>query len=399
MRAAAGRAPTTSGVSRVLSFGIYSDRPEYPRHANLLGGLREWGVEVLECRDPMAEDSAARLRSATSLGGALRFAAGLARSYVRLAGRFPRVPRVEAVLVGYPAWFHVHLARRLRRRFHPEAVLVQDVFFPLHEALVGDRGVLREGGLPARFVRAVERSSYLASDALLIDTAAHGDSLSARYSVPRQRVEPVWAGSTFPPAPEPVNPGPAGGPFRVVFVGTYIPLHGVEVILEAARRLRAEPGIRFEVVGSGQVRERVLSRCREEELANVAFRDWVAAGDLRDLYRCHDLGLGIFGTTEKAASVIPIKVFDLCAAGVPFVTADTPGVREAFRHGENAWLVPSGEPEALARAILHLRAHPELRKSLAHAGHRTARECFSPHAIGRQVLRAIEGARASRPGT
>lgn len=399
MTPAGGAGAERPRLPAVLSFGIYSTRPEYPRHVNLLAGLRSVGVPVAECRDPMADRPGDRLRSAASAGGALRFGASLVRSCVRLARQFPREPAVEAVLVGYPSWFHLHLAERLRSRFQRGAVLVQDVFFPLHDALVSDRGLLREGGLPARLVRRLEEGAYRSSDGLLIDTATHGDALSARYGLARERVSAVWVGSTFPAAPEPVAPGPPDGAFRVVFVGTYIPLHGIEVILEAARRLRGVAGLTITIVGTGQLRDRVHSRCRDEALSNVSLRDWVDAAGLRDLYRSHDLGLGVFGTTEKASRVIPIKVFDMCAAGIPFATADTPAIREAFRHGENAWLLPAGSGEALAGAILHLRAQPGLRRFLAEGGHRTAREVFSPRSIGEQALRAIEEARARRFGT
>ncbi|MDW7709329.1 MAG: glycosyltransferase family 4 protein [Deferrisomatales bacterium] len=385
------------GVQRVLSFGVYSKRPEYPRHLNLLAGLRERGVEVLECHETLAERFGQRLQTVTGAGGALRFGAGLLLTYPRLARRFPRRDAVDAVLVGYPGIFHVHLARLLRDRFQPGAALVLDVFAPLYDTLVHDRRLLSETGLPARLLRFWERRACGAPDALVIDTATHANHLASTCRLPREKIFPVWVGPTFPPARDPVVAATARNDLRVVFVGTYIPLHGIEVILDAARRLRGVAEVRFAlVVGSGQLGKRLEARCREWDLGNVRLREWVDAGELRDLYRNHDIGLGIFGDTEKASRVIPIKVFDLCAAGLPVITSDTPAIREAFRQGENACLVPPADPEALARAILKLRDQPQLRTALAQGAYRTGGEDFSERRIGEQALQAIRAGRSTR---
>ncbi len=132
------------------------------------------------------------------------------------------------------------------------------------------------------------------------------------------------------------------------------------------------------------------NRARDWKLHNVRFRGWINSHQLGEFIRSFDVSLGIFGTTEKASKVIPHKVFDACAAGVPFITADTPAIREAFKHGENAYLVPPGDPKALATAILHIKDNPDLRRRLATGAHRTSQEIFSLNRIGRDLAAAFE---------
>jgi glycosyltransferase involved in cell wall biosynthesis len=380
---------------RVLSFGIYSKRPEYPRQRNLLAALVAAGVEVDECHYPMAESFDERLAVLRGFGR-IRWFVRLLASWSSLALGFLEAKDADVILVGHPGYFHVHLARGLRLFRHRRALLVHDVFFSLYEAVVEDRGLLRRGGAAASLLRAFEILSYRAAELLLVDTSTHADHLARQFRIPRERFQPVLPGPACPPSrAEEGREGPPE-PFRVLYVGTFIPLHGVEVILGAARRLLPEQAIRFRLVGSGQLRQSMESLAREWRLENVRFDEWVETSRLGSLIRSHDLSLGIFGTTTKAARVIPFKVFDVCAAGGAFVTADTPAVREVFRHEENAYLVPAGDPDALARAIRILKEDGELRMEIARGAFELARTRFAPKAVGAELSAGFAARRSLR---
>jgi len=66
-----------------------------------------------------------------------------------------------------------------------------------------------------------------------------------------------------------------------------------------------------------------------------------------------------------------VALIEAMAAGVPVVSTDVGGVGDLVVHGETGWLVPPGDPPALARAIQGLLADPALRARLAVAA-RTA---------------------------
>lgn len=99
--------------------------------------------------------------------------------------------------------------------------------------------------------------------------------------------------------------------------------------------------------------------------------------------------LGIFGTTPKAARVIPNKVFDALAIGRPVITSDTPAIREAFIHGENIWVVPAGDEKALAEAIITLKNDKALREHLAVNGYTLFKERFSIESISINIAKII----------
>jgi glycosyltransferase involved in cell wall biosynthesis len=80
-------------------------------------------------------------------------------------------------------------------------------------------------------------------------------------------------------------------PFRVVYFGQYIPLHGVNYIVEAAKLLEEHPearevllpssAIRFELVGDGQTYPEATSLAERLQVQNVTFRrTWLSPEDL-----------------------------------------------------------------------------------------------------------------------
>ncbi len=366
---------------RVISFGIYSKRPEYPRHRNLVAGLEARGVEVLECHYAMESTFGERLRSSATAAGGIGFAFKLLRSRIELARRFRALPQADAVLVGYPSLFHVRLARRLAARRMPAARIVADVFAPVYETVVVDRGLKPPTSPAARLLYALERRACTAADVCLLDTDTHADYVAREFRLPREKMARVLVGSLFPPYPAPPPLKPANKPFTVLFVGTFIPLQGVETVVEAAQRLGERRDIRFVLVGEGQTRAQVEALVRRWQLPNVELRGWIDPAQMGPLMRSYSVSLGIFGTGAKAARVVPHKVFDACAAGVPVVTADSAAARELLVDGESALLVPAGDGEALAHAISRLEADEALRAVLATAGLKLARERMVPERL------------------
>ena len=373
---------------KILYFGIYSKGIEYPRNNNLIRGLRLNGVDVVEAHFELAGSFQRRMDIVKNPLEFARFFLGLIASFIALMWKFMWSPRVDAVIVGHPGYFHIHLAWFLRFLFQRRVVLVYDVFIPLYEMLIEDRGLLKSDSLFARLIHRFERSCCRYADLCLIDTEEHCQYIVEEYGLFPEKVSRIFVGSTIDQnfdSPRVVS----HEIFRILFVGTYIPLHGIDIILKAIRYLAGDPDISFSLVGSGQLRERMESLAQKWGLSNVVFQDWIPTEHLGAFIRSFDLSLGIFGITPKTARVIPSKIYDICAAGVPFITADTPAVREVFKHGENAYLIPAGNPEALAEAIRYLKANRNLRDKIAEGARQTGEGIFSLKEIGNDLINAV----------
>jgi glycosyltransferase involved in cell wall biosynthesis len=343
---------------RVLYFGTYER--SYPRNAQVISCLRRAGVEVVERHEPVWEGREHKWTA--GLGAAARLAAAEARLLHRLEGD------VDAVVVGYPGHADLPAARRLGRP------VVFNPLVSLEDTLVGDRGRFRNGSLPARALRALDRLAFSRADLVVADTAAQAElfrGLGAR------RVAVCFVGAEerlFRPGWRPEEP------FTALFVGKLIPLHGLETIAEAAR---LAPEVRFRIVGSGQVPLRGLP-------SNAEHVAWIAYEQLGGEYHRAGCALGIFGTSEKAARVIPNKAFQALACGTPLVTADTPAARELLADGESALLVPPGDPAALAAAVRKLASDAGLRARLSAGGLAAYRERASEEVLGAHWRKLVE---------
>ena len=333
----------------------------------MISCLRGAGVEVVERHEPVWEGTRDAWRA--GLGTALR----LARAELRLLRR-PR-GRYDAVLVGYPGHFDLPAARRAARG----APVLFNPLVSLADTLVSDRARFRAGSLPARALSLVDRRALRAADVVVADTEQHARFFAELADL--ERVEVCFVG-----AEERVfRPGPPGAFTHALFVGKLIPLHGVETILEAAR---LAPELPFRVVGTGQ-----LDGLLAKRPANVEWVPWVEYERLAGELHGAGAALGIFGTSEKAARVIPNKAFQAIACATPLITADTPAARELLVDGESALLVPPGDAHALADALRRLASNDALRARIATGGLAAYRRHASEDVLGRRWLSIIERAR------
>jgi glycosyltransferase involved in cell wall biosynthesis len=183
----------------------------------------------------------------------------------------------------------------------------------------------------------------------------------------------------------------------VLYVGGFLPLHGVDVILGAAERLSVEggPAVVFDLVGDGIEYHAMRARAAQAGLTNVVFHGRRPLDELARRMAGAHVVLGVFQRDGEGERVIPNKVVQGLAAGRCIVTAASEASCELLVHDQNAVLVPPGDPGALARALAALADDPARRTRLAAAGRAMARTTLSPEATARQLLIAL-GARTER---
>ncbi|MGD0373124.1 MAG: glycosyltransferase [Streptosporangiaceae bacterium] len=360
---------------RVLVFGTY-DTSMHPRVATIAAGLRKCGAEVAECNAPLGLDTAARVDMLARPWRAPALLARLARRWTTLARAARRMPVPDVVIVGYLGHFDVHLARLVFRR----VPVVLD-----HLVGASDTGRDRrlDGGPRQALLRMIDSAALRAADIIVVDTDEHLAALPPRHQA-RAVVVPVGAPAAWHAAARPDDGRDAPGPLRVVFYGLYTPLQGTPVIGAALGRIAGAP-IEVTMIGNGQDE----AEARAAAAANHAVRwlDWVPAAELPALVAGHQVCLGIFGTGDKALRVVPNKVFQGAAAGCAVVTSDTAPQRRAL--GDAAVLVPPGDPEVLAAALLRLAGDRAELGRLRQQAHELAIDQFAPERIVAPLAKEI----------
>lgn len=374
---------------KICYFGTYSAGEGYPVNRVLIEGLRRAGATVWECNVPLAGDggqaSPERWKSAQGPLARTRLAARWGLAWARLVKRWMTGPASDVVIVGYLGQLDIFLAKILTRR-----PVVLNALLSLHDTVVHDRRLIAERSIGARVLHGVDRLACRVADLVLLDTRAHIDYFRAEFGLPETKVYRVPVGSDRAARPE--SPRPPGAPCRVLFVGTFIPLHGVETILDAAERLRdGDVPVLVRLIGRGQEGSAIAERVRRRHRSHVEVVDrWISGEEYGQELADADICLGIFGSTAKAQRVIPSKVYDALAAARPIITADTPAARELLTHGEDAWLCPAADGAALASAVRTLARDDALRARLAQGARRTYEAHCSPDVIGREMVARLE---------
>ncbi len=365
-------------------FGTFNAK--HAANALLADDLRRAGVELRSCHEPLWEETRDKHASYFAPMALVRLAGRWVMAMARLVMRFGRAASGAAVVVaGFNGQLDVLLARVLaggRRVLFAPLVTIT-------ETLVDDREQYAPGSLMARVLGAIDRMSLRAADVVLVDTRAHGEYLSTRLDVPADRIVVQYLGAeaVFAPPSEPVGAsGGEGTRLRVLGYGSYLPLHGYDVVAEAARLLSPEEGIAFDLIGSGP--ERAGIDALVAPLAHVTCHDWVPYEELPGRIAGADVVLGIFGSSVKARMVVPNKVYQAAQVGRPIVTADTPAIREVFRPGESIVAIDA-TPPALAEALRALARDADRREALGVAAREAVARAAGPDVRAARLADAL----------
>jgi glycosyltransferase involved in cell wall biosynthesis len=226
--------------------------------------------------------------------------------------------------------------------------------------------------------------------AVVTTTAGIRDTFAAAYGE-RPRVRVVPNGCDGPEGP---FPGLPEGEPEVLYAGQLYPWKGVDVLVEAFARL---PRGRLVILG-GIEGEADIARVRAlvDRLslsARVDMPGLVPQARVADaLARATIVAVPFLRTAMTERHTSPLKAFEAMAAGRAIVASDLPSTREVLRHGETAWLVPPGDPDALAGGLRRLIDDRALAASLARAAHAAA-PAYAWAARGRALVELLREVR------
>ncbi len=349
-----------------------------------IDGLRINGVEVTECHAPFWESFPEK---AADFGFSLNTVFKFIKCQLKLAWRYTvSIPDHDIVMVGFIGQPDIFLARLLT--WLTGRKLVFNPLVSIYDTVVGDREYVNSGSLKAGFFKWLDKITGKMADLILLDTNAHIDYFREAFGLGREKFQRIWVGAdetVFKPARLPEK---KTGKFEVLFVGKFIPLHGLPKIIETAKLLESED-IHFTLVGRGQLREGIERQIEQLKIKNITLIDWIPYKELSVQMATADLILGIFGDSDKARRVIPNKVFQALAVGKPVLTMDSPGTRELLFPDQTAFLVEA-EPKAMANAIRVIRSDSHLRKRVGDAGYKLHLRKLTTVQLGKAIKAFLE---------
>ena len=241
--------------------------------------------------------------------------------------------------------------------------LVLDMFVSAYDTLVEDRKITNRDSLLTKLFYRLDKKSGKRASLIFVDTDAQAEYFHEEFGIPLAKMKRVFVGCDerlFHPLPQ----QPATQ--TVLYYCSYLPLHGVDVVVEAAELLQAETAIRFKIIGKGMEFEKVQKSILEKGLKNIELAEPISIEQLpheiQDSLIC--LG-GHFGASAKACRVIPGKVFQIIAMGKPVIVGDNAANRELLTNRVDSLFCEMNNPAALADAISTLIHDQSLRNQLA----------------------------------
>lgn len=170
----------------------------------------------------------------------------------------------------------------------------------------------------------------------------------------------------------------------LLYIGSLLPIKGVDVLLKALPAIKEEvPNVKLLVVGEGPERSR-LERLAEElgVHEDVAFVGRVSHSDVPKYIAACDLLIHP-SFSESLGRVL----LEAQAAGKPVVASRAGGMREAVREGVTGLLFKPGDHLELARSVLKLLKNPGLRAEMGMAGRRFVAKHFEFWRLERQLVK------------
>lgn len=152
--------------------------------------------------------------------------------------------------------------------------------------------------------------------------------------------------------------------------------------LEVAERIASRiPGAHFLLVGEGPLRAQVEAKAHKILPGVVHF-----PGHEKHVVKAL-AAMDIFLLTSRVEG-LPNVLIEAQATGVPAVTLDVGGAREAMNHSYSGWLMDSSEPEEIAARVIKLLSDDQWMAQARHLGPEFIRSQFGRERMIKETLNA-----------
>jgi glycosyltransferase involved in cell wall biosynthesis len=241
-------------------------------------------------------------------------------------------------------------------------------------------GAMRDSAA-LRFLERIELYLYRKANLIVVVTNAFRDNLVGR-GVDPVKIEVITNGadtSRFRPRDKDAALLARLGledKFVVGYVGTHGMAHSLETVLDAARLCRMkypnDGRICFILLGQGSEKTRLVQRAHNEGLDNVIFIDSVPKDQVARYWSLLDASIIHLRRTELFRTVIPSKLFECMAMGIPILHGvEGESADIVLKHGVGLLFQPEN-PAALVQSVLTLADNSRLREKFCENGPKAA---------------------------
>lgn len=155
--------------------------------------------------------------------------------------------------------------------------------------------------------------------------------------------------------------GKSNTPFNVLAIGRFVYRKGILDLVDAANIVcRKYPMTVFTIIGDGPLKIQLLKKVQEYKLGNNV----ILPGIVPNARIKHYLQASSVFVIPSLYEGLPLVLLEAMASGKAVIGTNINGVRELIKDGNNGLLVPSGNPQILANAIVRLLTSPKFKTEL-----------------------------------
>jgi len=312
-----------------------------------------------------------------------------ARAYFDFAARAFRaamsVPDVDVVWGTSPPLVQLVPAWLASRRCLGGFLLEERDLWP---EFAVEMGVVRDGPVSRAALR-MKRFLYGRARRIVVNSPGFLPFITG-YGVPLEKIEVVPNGvdaTQFDPAARSEAIRDAWGAadrFVVLYAGAIGPANGLDVVLDAAERLRGTTAL-FVLVGDGKARGELVKAAEYRGLGNIRFVPAQPKRMMPATIAAADVCLASLRDIPLFRTTYPNKVFDYMAAGRPVLLGIDGVIRNVVENAGAGIFVQPGDGMALARGVLRLMGDPGEAKAMGQRGRDVVCAKFNRRAQGAQI--------------
>ena len=165
--------------------------------------------------------------------------------------------------------------------------------------------------------------------------------------------------------------------FVIGTVKTLSPKYGIETILKATAKVRKErPDIplKLRIAGTGSHEQEYHKLATDLELDGcLLWLGFISQSEAAKEWANFDCAII---PSESESESFGVSAVEAQSCGCPVIISDIPGLMEATKPGETSLVIPRGDVEALASAIVKLYQQPDLRQKMGAAGRAYVQERY-----------------------
>ena len=243
--------------------------------------------------------------------------------------------------------------------------------------------------IPQKPLKQFNRLLLSRCQTVITDTAAHTDYVRKLMNLPAKLFVDLPVGTDETMFHKKASAKSAKkGAFRVFYYGSMLPLHGLDIVLQAAEQL-TDFAITFTIIGGKRnMAERIADA--QARGVHITYKSYVPFSEIPSEIAKADVCLaGPFGDTTQATHVLTGKAYQFLAAGAVTVIGQNKASSQ-FHNQKNALVVPLGNAKALADTLRWAYTHQGKLPAIAAAGHDTYSHYYSSTILAKKMAQILQ---------